>query len=155
MVDKYSAAVIKALTEKSNVDGDTLEPCIVCAGKQWEAQRYKGYLPAIHGGSSLVPLSQIWHSFPMAVVACKNCGYTMFFNLLTLGIEEDEPEIKPTETLPRKNSLWGSIKCWLGFGHVPDGPVRPRNEGGRRCLLCNRIECISVYDGRSWHKTRH
>jgi len=44
------------------------------------------------------------------------------------------------------------IGCWLGVSHVPNGPPTPHNAGGRHCLRCSRIECISIYDGRSWHR---
>ena len=61
---------------------------------------------SIHANSTIVPaldtpttpVSSSSHSFPMAVVLCEHCGYTIFVNLIKLGIADQLGlEIPPSE----------------------------------------------------------
>ena len=53
----------------------------------WEVSISSGDLPAVESpGTSAVPGGP---AFPLAVVFCKECGYTFFMNLVTLGLAEE------------------------------------------------------------------
>lgn len=160
MSDNYSALVTKALAAKSKDKDNVIAQCEVCGNDNWEVQTYSGSLPALEGGAEAKRFPYIDHAFPMAMLVCSNCGFTMMFNLFPLGVADQLSIPKygqisaPPPYVPTY-SWWDRFKCWLGFGHIPDGPERPGNAGGRHCLVCNRVECVSTYDGRTWHKHLH
>ena len=63
-------------------------PCNVCQGKEWilndtifELREFQGGNLVIGGKSSV---------FPVIAVVCKNCGNTLFFNAIQLGLIKKE-----------------------------------------------------------------
>ena len=82
----YTTMVVDAIQSKI---GDQILTCPVSLDSQWEVQEYPGFLPAstqIPGGQALTDMNL---SFPLAVVMCKTCGYSMIFNLYALGVGDD------------------------------------------------------------------
>lgn len=68
--------------------------CTSCGGQEWivndtmfEMREFHGGSMVIGGGSAVLPL---------ATVSCKQCGNTIFFNAISLGLlnEEDEQRKK-------------------------------------------------------------
>ena len=117
MTDNYTDSIIKAITEKSNGDEDVLDPCIVCGNTKWDVAIHMGHLPAHKGGAYLIPLVNMVNSFPLAVVICSNCGYTLIFNLIQLGIDESlfTWHTNTEKTNTEKVSWWNRFKQKLGI----------------------------------------
>ena len=82
-VTDYAQEVIAAIA--GNV-GERELACTVCRNSGWDVQLYHGSLPAIDPSGE--DFGRYAASFPMAVVVCETCGYTMMFNLFRLGIAE-------------------------------------------------------------------
>ena len=56
--------------------------CPVCKANEWGfGERIIAALPYIHGGVSLGG-----HTHPLVVLNCNNCGHTLFFNAITMGL---------------------------------------------------------------------
>lgn len=88
----FQDRVISAIQAK--LDGRKLV-CPVSQDSTWEVQEYWGILPAFNQPSDMLPaLSSTRNSFPLAVLVCGTCGYSMMFNLLSLGLGE---ELKPPQ----------------------------------------------------------
>ena len=84
--DSYTRLVIDAIQNK--IGGHVLT-CPVSRDANWEVQEYQAMLPATHRIDDVQALSETNVSFPLAVLVCKTCGYSMMFNLFALGIGED------------------------------------------------------------------
>ena len=85
--ESYASLVIDAIEAKI---GDRALTCPVSLDSHWEVQEYWGMLPASNQfGEALPTLAQLSNSFPMAVLLCGTCGYSMMFNLFTLGLAEE------------------------------------------------------------------
>lgn len=84
--DSYTRMVIDAIQNK--IGGRALT-CPVSQDTNWEVQEYQGVLPATDRFGDVQALSDMNVSFPLAVLVCKTCGYSMMFNLLALGVGED------------------------------------------------------------------
>ena len=84
--DSYTRLVIDAIEAKI---GDRTLTCPVSQDAAWEVQEYWGMLPASNQPGDMLPsLSATRSSFPLAVLVCGTCGYSMMFNLLSLGLGE-------------------------------------------------------------------
>lgn len=81
----YSDMVIQAIESKV---GDRQLKCPVCTQSEWAVQDHQGVLPAIDPFDYETYWERLVHAFPVAVVTCDACGYTMMFNLFMLGIAE-------------------------------------------------------------------
>lgn len=62
--------------------------CVACGSDTWDAQNLQGAIPS-HEPGGRPPFGQIEASFPVVFVLCRNCGYTMMFNLISLGLQEE------------------------------------------------------------------
>ena len=84
--DSYARMVIDAIESKTG--GRTLT-CPVSQDNRWEVQVYQGVLPATDQFDNAQALAEMTLSFPLGVLMCKTCGYSMMFNLFALGLGED------------------------------------------------------------------
>ena len=84
--DAYTSMVVDAI--QSKIGGRTLT-CPVSLDTQWEVQEYQGMLPASNQFNDVPAMTEMSHSFPLAVLVCKTCGYSMMFNLFALGVGEE------------------------------------------------------------------
>ena len=84
--DSYTRVVIEAIENK--IGGQVLT-CPVSQDSRWEVQEFQGFLPATDQFHDVQALTEMRHSFPLAVLVCKTCGYSMMFNLFALGVGED------------------------------------------------------------------
>jgi hypothetical protein len=84
--DAYTRMVIDAI--RSKIGGRELT-CPVSQDSQWEVQEYQGVLPATDQHNDPQALTEMSLSFPLAVLMCETCGYSMMFNLFALGLGED------------------------------------------------------------------
>lgn len=76
--------VVEAINEK--LESRELR-CPISGSINWEVSLSGTTLPAID--LSLIPEGDSNSVFPMAVVTCKDCGYTFFVNLVALGLAEE------------------------------------------------------------------
>ncbi|MBU1209929.1 MAG: hypothetical protein KJ587_01490 [Alphaproteobacteria bacterium] len=67
--------------------------CPVCAQNHWTIADH-AVTPSISHGSGLIIGGP---SYPHALVICNNCGHTLFFNAVLMGILRDEKPAKPEE----------------------------------------------------------
>jgi hypothetical protein len=65
--------------------------CSVCKKQQWTITDKIFEIHEFHGGSLMVGGSIV----PVITVTCANCGNTLFFNAILLGVVQ--PEIKETK----------------------------------------------------------
>ena len=84
--DSYTRMVIDAI--QSKIGGRELT-CPVSGDANWEVQEYQGALPATDQFNDVQALTEMNRSFPLAVLVCKTCGYSMMFNLFVLGVGEE------------------------------------------------------------------
>ena len=62
--------------------------CPVTGDSEWALESYMGALPSVDT-FHVAPWSKSNpHVFPYAVLVCPTCGYSMFFNLISLGLAE-------------------------------------------------------------------
>ena len=58
--------------------------CPICEGTGWFVGEYLGEVKSIQ------PKSKFWlnggSSYPMIVLSCENCGYSLFFNAIVAGM---------------------------------------------------------------------
>lgn len=60
--------------------------CPVTGDANWQLESLIALLPATEAPSSIGILSG--PRFPLALLNCQTCGYTMMFNLVTLGLSD-------------------------------------------------------------------
>ena len=84
--DSFTRVVVDAI--QSKIGGRALT-CPVSQDSRWEVQKYQGVLPATDQSDGVRPLTEMNRSFPLAVLVCETCGYSMMFNLFALGVGED------------------------------------------------------------------
>ena len=84
--DSYTSMVVDAIQDKI---GGRVLTCPVSLDSDWEVQEYRGVLLATNQSNDLQPLSEMNVSFPLAVLVCETCGYSMMFNLFSLGLADE------------------------------------------------------------------
>lgn len=57
-------------------------------GAAWEVLNYSTLLPAIETPPGTLPMN-VGPTLPLAVLMCKDCGYSMLINLIQLGIAKE------------------------------------------------------------------
>lgn len=83
--DFYTRVVVDAI--QSKIGGNALI-CPVSGDAQWNLQEFQGVLPATDF-HDVQALTEMRRSFPLAVLVCETCGYSMMFNLFALGVGEE------------------------------------------------------------------
>ena len=83
--ESYTRMVVDAIQDK--IGGHVLR-CPVCQDTDWSVQEYLGVLPATDRFDDVQPLNDMSISFPLALLVCETCGYSMMFNLFALGVGE-------------------------------------------------------------------
>ena len=78
--------ILDALKEKL---GDRLLQCPISGDTRWVIQNYFAVVPATENFPLTAPAGILAHSFPLVVLMCENCGYSLMFNLFGLGIADD------------------------------------------------------------------
>ena len=86
VADQRAATVIEAIESKM---GNVQLQCPVSQDANWIVQEFPAVLPAADAFGARQPLMEMRVSYPMAMVICQTCGYTMMFNLFALGVAED------------------------------------------------------------------
>jgi hypothetical protein len=84
--DSYTSMVVDAIQDKI---GGRVLTCPVSLDSEWEVQEYRGVLLATKQSDDLQPLTEMNVSFPLAVLVCETCGYSMMFNLFSLGVADE------------------------------------------------------------------
>ena len=82
----HAPTVIEAIERKM---GQGRLRCPVCEDVNWAVQEFPAILPATNAFGVRQPLMEMRLSYPMAMVICQTCGYSMMFNLFALGVGED------------------------------------------------------------------
>lgn len=79
LTDKDKAEIVKWLTEKTGGK----HPCNVCQADDWVLGDHliAPPLSTMTGGVILGG-----PSYPSAILVCKNCGHTQFFNAIVMGL---------------------------------------------------------------------
>ena len=62
--------------------------CPVTNDANWDIQAHYGLLLAADRPVDPFPRGE-YNTFPNAVLLCKSCGYSLMFNLFTLGLAEE------------------------------------------------------------------
>lgn len=84
--DFYTRVVVDAIQSKM---GGNVLTCPVSGDAQWNLQEFQGALPATDQFHDVQALTEMSRSFPLAVLVCETCGYSMMFNLFALGVGEE------------------------------------------------------------------
>lgn len=58
--------------------------CAICGHSGWFIGETIGEMKQINPGSRWIPNSG--SAYPLIVLSCENCGYTLLFNAMVLGI---------------------------------------------------------------------
>ena len=90
--DEQSQKILDAINKKSS---GRQFLCPVSNDAEWQIQRQYGLLIATNDPDNLFHGGQT-KTFPNAIVICRTCGYSLLFNLFSLGLAE-ELGIKPTK----------------------------------------------------------
>ena len=88
---EHQQLIIDAISERV---GSRHLICPLCQNSQWLVQNRMVMLPL--SDSSQAHPSESTTALPLAVVTCQSCGYTVFVNLIILGLGDalNIPEIK-------------------------------------------------------------
>ena len=62
--------------------------CPVTGDSEWALESYMGALPSVDTFHVAPWSGSNPRVFPYAVLVCPTCGYSMFFNLISLGLAE-------------------------------------------------------------------
>ncbi len=57
--------------------------CSGCSGRDWSIQNELAFALLIDADDGQISQRK---GYPMVAVTCKNCGYTVFFNAILMGI---------------------------------------------------------------------
>lgn len=78
--------VLSAINEKLGPAGLI---CPLSHDNNWKIHRYFTTIPGFPTLRTNNPFEEApTRSFPFAVVTCETCGYTIFINLITLGVAD-------------------------------------------------------------------
>ncbi len=58
--------------------------CAICGNSGWFMGEAIGEMRQMNQGSRWIPNSG--PAYPLIVLSCKNCGYTLLFNAIVLGL---------------------------------------------------------------------
>lgn len=81
-----------ALIKKLNSFWKEIPICIVCKNNVWTIADMVFELREFHGGTLV--LGGGGKIYPVVTMMCERCGYTMFFNALSLGLYKPEEKEK-------------------------------------------------------------
>ncbi|MDE2781264.1 MAG: hypothetical protein OXI91_16540 [Chloroflexota bacterium] len=60
--------------------------CAICGNSGWFMGEVVGEMKQMNSKSKWIP--NTGPSYPMIVLSCENCGYTLLFNAIVLGVVE-------------------------------------------------------------------
>ena len=60
--------------------------CVICGNSGWLIGDVVGEMRRVSPGPRWLPKPS--SSYPMIVLSCENCGYTLLFNAMVLGVTD-------------------------------------------------------------------
>lgn len=85
---KLTEDKVKIVIDKLNQDSKGGITCSVCGNRQWVVNKEIMELRGFNNGD--IVLGQGTPIMPMVTLSCAQCGHTLFFNALQLGVVEKD-----------------------------------------------------------------